>query len=73
MLEQRLRAEGAACEISYTPREISSDICNMGLKVPEHELQHVLRIAQSSGFTDIMVYEETVLCDRMQYTRYKGQ
>ena len=37
LLEQRMIDEGIVCDITYMPRNIMIDLCNMGLKFHETE------------------------------------
>lgn len=39
LLEHRMKSEGMkTCEITYMPREIMIDLCNIGVRFKENEL-----------------------------------
>lgn len=68
ILERRLKQEDVKCELTYMPREIMKDLCNMGVKFEESELRRASDIIRRSGLPGCQVYRETVEPNRCFYT-----
>lgn len=59
LMEQRMRGEGIRCEITYLPREIMKDLCNMGLRFDERQYDRAINLLRRSGLPGFKVYQET--------------
>jgi len=45
LLEHRMKSEGMkTCEITYMPREIMIDLCNIGVRFKENELPKAIEL-----------------------------
>jgi len=69
LLENRLMAERIQCEITYMPRQIMMDLCNLGVKVHENYLQQALQILKNCGLPGIKVYLEIITSDNSSYEK----
>lgn len=58
LVERRLKQEGVYCEITYMPREIMTDICNMGVRFETVHLDNVVDILRRSGIPSLRIYKE---------------
>lgn len=58
LLERRFSMEGINCEITYIPRELTSDLCNMGLRFYESEFSKAINVIQRSGLPGCKVFME---------------
>lgn len=67
LLERRLKNKDILCEISYIPRTLSSDICNIALKLPESELRIAGEVLKRSGLPGYKVYREIEDAFRFTY------
>lgn len=67
LLERRMKNEGIACEITYMPRDIMIDLCNMGVKFEEAELEKALGVLRRSGLPGCRLYVEYVQPDKFEY------
>lgn len=68
ILERRLKTEGVQCELSYMPRQILRDLCNMGVKFVERDLARAAEIIKRSGLPGARLYKETLNPRGSQYT-----
>jgi len=59
-LEQRMRMNNIRCELTYMPREIMIDACNMGVRFPESELQRAISLIRNTGLPGIKIYKQKV-------------
>ena len=59
-LEQKMRMENIQCELAYMPREIMTDLCNMGVKIPEFELSRAASAVNRCGLPGCRFYKEIV-------------
>ncbi len=60
LLERRLKNEGIPCELTYMPREVMIDLCNMGIRLEEYILPQALAVIRRSGLPGCKVYQEIV-------------
>lgn len=60
LLERRLKERKLICELVYMPRQIMWDLCNMGVKFPESELNKAMVVIKESHFPAFKVYMEVV-------------
>ena len=67
LLERRLKNEGILCELTYMPREIMYDLCNMGVRFGEHELPKALNALRRCGLPGCRLFKEVILPDQNQY------
>lgn len=68
LLERRMKDQGmTTCEITYMPRDIMIDLCNMGVRFRESELSHAIDILRRSGLPGCKLYREIVRPDRYYY------
>lgn len=67
LLERRLKAEGVICDLSYMPRELMTDLCNLGVKFREGEFYKAIEVIYRSGLPGIRMYREIVEPDGFIY------
>lgn len=60
ILEQRMKNNGVRCELTYMPREIMKDLCNLGLKFTDEEFHQALGVIRRSGLPGCKLYKEFV-------------
>ena len=60
ILDQRMKNEGFGCELTYMPREIMKDLCNLGVRFDERELPKALNILRITGLPGCRLYREIV-------------
>lgn len=58
LVERRLKLDGLYCEITYMPREIMTDLCNMGVRFDLTLLDSALEVLRRSGIPSIRVFKE---------------
>lgn len=58
LLERRMKNEGIACEITYMPREIMTDLCNMGVRFKDSVLTEAINLLRYSGLPGLKLYRE---------------
>lgn len=68
LLENRLKNEGIKCELTYMPRDISTDLCNLGVKFSEQELPRAAVVIRSSGLSGCRLFRETIYPYGSEYT-----
>ncbi len=61
LLERRMKNEGIKCEISFVPREVMNDLCNMGIKFEENVLTMAVNLLRRCGLPGCRLYRETVM------------
>ncbi|NMB34222.1 MAG: DUF3343 domain-containing protein [Clostridium sp.] len=67
-LERRMKNEGMkSSEITFMPREIMTDSCNMGVRFKDSELPQAAGVLRTSGFPGIRVFREITRPDRHYY------
>jgi hypothetical protein len=59
-LEQRMKMNNIQCELTYMPREIMIDVCNMGVRFPEAELQRAIAFIGSIGLPGCKIFRQNV-------------
>jgi len=60
LLEQRLRIANVQSELTYMPRDIMTDLCNMGVKLPETELYRGIDVIRRCGLPGCTIYREDI-------------
>jgi len=60
ILEHRFAAEGIPCELAYMPREIMTDLCNLGVKFSENVFPAAMNIIRRSALPNCRVYREYI-------------
>lgn len=60
LLEKRMRGEGVTCELTYMPRQIMSDVCNMGVRFEEIEFPKAVVVIKKSGLPSCRLYKEII-------------
>lgn len=58
LLERRMKDEGITCEICYIPREIMTDLCNVGVKFDESQLKKAVCLIHMSGLPGCSIFQE---------------
>lgn len=59
LLEERLKAQQIACDVTYIPREIMTELCSLGLRFPEGGLPRAAAVIRASGIRGFRLYLET--------------
>ncbi|MDQ2085968.1 DUF3343 domain-containing protein [Herbivorax sp. ANBcel31] len=67
ILERRMKDEGVSCEITYMPREIMTDLCNLGVKFQYADLNKSIDLIRRSGLPECKVYKEVITPERAYY------
>ena len=67
LLENRFKIENIKCELTYIPREIMVDLCNMGVKFEESELERAVSVIRRSGLPGCRVYRQIIYPYGYQY------
>lgn len=60
ILGNRFRIEGVPCELTYMPREIMKDLCNMGVRFAECDFARAMNVIRRSGLPSCKVYQEII-------------
>jgi len=60
ILERRMKLEEIKCELTYMPRQIMKDLCNMGVRFEESEYPRAINVIKKSGLPGCMLYKETL-------------
>jgi hypothetical protein len=58
LLERRMKSEGIECEVSFVPREIMSDLCNMGVRFGESQFPLAINVLRQCGLPGCRLYME---------------
>lgn len=58
ILVNRFKIEGVPCELTYMPREIMKDLCNMGVRFTERDFARAINVIRRSGLPGCRVYQE---------------
>jgi hypothetical protein len=67
-LEHRMKNGGVTtCEITFMPRDIMTDLCNMGVRFKERELTQAIRVLRSLGLSGLRLFREIKRPDRCYY------
>lgn len=67
LVERRIKNEGLYCEITYMPREIMTELCNMGVRFDEAILSNVLDVLGRAGIPGIRLFREIRYATYSQY------
>ena len=67
ILSNRFKCEDVPCELTYMPREIMKDLCNMGIKFIESDFARATNLIRRSGLPDCKVYKEIVTPNSSHY------
>lgn len=67
LVERRLKLDGIYCEITYMPREIMTDLCNMGVRFESSLLDNILVYLRSYGIPGLKVYREQKCASYSEY------
>ena len=67
LLERRMKNEGIMCELTYMPRDIIIDLCNLGVRFHESVLPMALTVIKRSGLPGCKVYKEVISPDSARY------
>ena len=67
ILERRLKNEGIDCELVFIPKEITMDLCNMGVRFKDIDFGRVINVIKHAGLPECRVYLETVFPNHSQY------
>lgn len=71
LLERRMKLEGILCEITYMPREIMTDLCNLGVKFEEHELVRAVEMIRNSCIPGCRLFKEVPYPEYFEYQEVK--
>ncbi len=55
-----MKNAGIACELTYMPRELMSDLCNLGVRFDRRDLSGALSVIRTSGLPGCRLYYEIV-------------
>jgi hypothetical protein len=58
VLGHKFTLEGTPCELTYMPREIMKDHCNLGIRFTENQYPQAINIIRRSGLPGCKVYQE---------------
>ena len=67
LLERRLKSQGIKCELTYMPRAILKDLCNMGIKFDERELDKAVSAIKRAAIPGCKIYKEIIYPDKSEY------
>lgn len=67
LVERRLKLDGLNCEITYMPREIMTDLCNMGVRFDCNLLLNALSLIRGYGIPGLRVYTEEKYSTHTEY------
>ncbi|MCX7842423.1 MAG: DUF3343 domain-containing protein [Clostridia bacterium] len=67
LLERRLKSQGIKCDLAYMPREIMTDVCNMGVRFHERELNQAADVIRHSGIPGCKLYKEVIKPEGYMY------
>ena len=70
-LDQKLKAAGIQCELSYIPRPVSAGVCNMGVKFSQHHFKDAIETIKASGLPGCKVYMEQINENNCSYFEVK--
>lgn len=60
ILGNKFALEGVPCELTYMPREIMKDLCNLGIRFTENNYPQAINVIRRSGLPGCKVYREYV-------------
>ncbi len=67
LLERRMKNEGIECEITFVPREVMNDLCNMGVRFNESLLPEAISLLRRCGLPGCRLYKEIVKPEGFYY------
>lgn len=67
ILERRFTIEGVPCELTYMPREIMTDLCNLGIKFTENDYSRAMNVMRKSSLPSCRVYREHMSANGSSY------
>jgi Protein of unknown function (DUF3343). len=67
LVERRIKSEGLYCEITYMPREVMTELCNMGVRFDEAILENIVDVIRRSGIPGLRVFKEMIFESYSQY------
>ncbi|HHX17489.1 MAG TPA: DUF3343 domain-containing protein [Clostridium sp.] len=67
ILERRMKDEGIKCEITYMPRELMTELCNLGVKFKYEDLKKAIDLIRRLGLPGCKLYKEVITPDRIYY------
>jgi len=67
LLERRLKIEGIECELTYMPKAILKDLCNMGVKFKEKEFIKAVSAINRAAIPGCRLYKEIMYPDKSEY------
>lgn len=67
LLERRMKNEGIECELTFIPREVMSDLCNMGVRFGESSLPAAINLLRRCGLPGCRLYKDIVRPDGCTY------
>ncbi len=63
ILGNKFALEGVPCELTYMPREIMKDRCNLGIRFTENYYPQAINVIDRSGLPGCKVYREIMSAD----------
>lgn len=67
LLERRMKSDGIECEITFMPRELMLDLCNLGVRFKEEEYARAVSMIRRSGLPGCRVYKQVASHDSYSY------
>ncbi|OPZ90333.1 MAG: hypothetical protein BWY74_02362 [Firmicutes bacterium ADurb.Bin419] len=67
LLERRMKNDGIECEITFVPRDIMNDLCNMGVRFDESVLPKAISLLRRCGLPGCRLYKEVIRPDIINY------
>ncbi len=58
ILERRMKSAGVPCELTFMPRELMKDLCNLGVRFNDRELPRAKEVIRSAGLPGCRLYIE---------------
>ena len=71
LLERRMKAGSVRCELTYMPREIMTDLCNLGIRFEERELGKAAELLRNCGIPGWKLFKEVVYDTGSQYVEIR--
>ena len=71
LLERRMKNEGVECELTFMPRTIMKDLCNMGVRFRENVLPGAVEMIRRSGLPTCRLYKEILHPGGAEYIEVK--
>lgn len=67
ILERTMKDKGIKCEITYMPRELMTELCNLGVKFQHEHLEESTDLLRRLALPGCKVYKEVITPDRIYY------